>query len=80
MFLLSWRRCARAPDDYAKRAIRFVGQPEPVFSPYWVHGYMGCVLDHLPTYVVTTIIMSMHLATRKRGLKKDANLKDEKQE
>lgn len=61
------------PNAYAKRAIRFVGQPEPVVSPYWVHGYMGWVLDHLPTYVVTSIIMSMHLATRKRGLKKDAS-------
>lgn len=68
------------PDDYAKRAIRFVGQPEPVVSPYWVHGYMGWVLDHLPTPVVTSIIMSMHLATRKRGLKKDAKLKAEKSE
>lgn len=65
------------PDDYARRAIRFVGQPEPVVSPYWVHGYMGWVLDHLPTPVVTSIIMSMHLATRKRGLKKDAAKKDE---
>mmetsp|Transcript_5658 Transcript_5658/g.6943 ORF Transcript_5658/g.6943 Transcript_5658/m.6943 type:complete len:320 (+) Transcript_5658:105-1064(+) len=65
------------PEEFAKRAIRFVGQPEPVVSPYWVHGYMGWVLDHLPTWVVTSIIMSMHLSTRKRGLKKDAKKKAE---
>lgn len=68
------------PDDYARRAIKFVGQPEPVVSPYWVHGYMGWILDHLPTSIVTSIIMSMHIATRKRGLKKDAKKKAEKAE
>lgn len=68
------------PDQFAKKAINWVGQPEPVVSPYWVHGCMGWVLDHLPTFVVTSIIMSMHLATRKRGLKKDARLKAEKSE
>mmetsp|Transcript_14452 Transcript_14452/g.17568 ORF Transcript_14452/g.17568 Transcript_14452/m.17568 type:complete len:316 (+) Transcript_14452:53-1000(+) len=65
-----------SPDDFAKRGIKFVGQPEPVASPYWVHAMMGWVLDHLPTSVVTTIIMSMHLSTRKRGLKKDAAKKE----
>jgi 17beta-estradiol 17-dehydrogenase / very-long-chain 3-oxoacyl-CoA reductase len=59
------------PEDFAKRALRFVGQPEPVVSPYWIHGVMGWVLDHLPNFVVTKIIMNMHLSTRKRGLKKD---------
>lgn len=65
------------PDAFVKRAIRFVGQPEPVVSPYWVHGTMGWVLDHLPTWAVKSIIMSMHLSTRKRGLKKDAKKKAE---
>jgi 17beta-estradiol 17-dehydrogenase / very-long-chain 3-oxoacyl-CoA reductase len=69
-----------SPDAFAKKAIRFVGQPEPVVSPYWVHGYMGWVLDHLPTWAVTSIIMSMHLSTRKRGKKKDAKKAAEKTE
>lgn len=68
------------PDEYVKRAVRFVGHPEPVVSPYWVHGYMGWVMDHLPKFVATGIIMSMHLSTRKRGLKKDAAKKAEKTE
>jgi 17beta-estradiol 17-dehydrogenase / very-long-chain 3-oxoacyl-CoA reductase len=66
------------PDEFVKRGLRFIGQPEPVVSPFWVHGYMGWVLDHLPTWVVKSIIMSMHLSTRKRGLRKDAKLKAEK--
>jgi 17beta-estradiol 17-dehydrogenase / very-long-chain 3-oxoacyl-CoA reductase len=62
---------------YAKRAMRYVGHFDPIVSPYWVHGVMGWVLDHLPTPIVTNIIMSMHMATRKRGLKKDASTKVE---
>lgn len=68
------------PDAFVKRAMRFVGQAEPVVSPYWVHGTMGWVLDHLPTGVVTKIINSMHHSTRKRGLKKDAKKAAEKSE
>ena len=64
-------------DAFAKMGMKFIGQPEPVASPFWVHGVMGWVLDHLPTVVVTKIIMSMHLATRKRGVKKDAAKKVE---
>lgn len=66
------------PENFTSRGIRFIGHPEPVVSPYWVHGCMGWVLDHLPTSVVTKIIMSMHMSTRKRGLKKDLKLKAEK--
>jgi len=65
------------PDAYVKRAMRFIGQADPVASPYWVHGYMGWALDHLPGWVVESIIMTMHMATRKRGLKKDAAKKTE---
>lgn len=64
------------PDAFVKLAIKCVGHDDPVVSPYWVHGLMGYVMDHLPTPVVTKIIMSMHLATRKRGLKKDAAKKE----
>jgi 17beta-estradiol 17-dehydrogenase / very-long-chain 3-oxoacyl-CoA reductase len=61
-----------SPDAFAKRGVRFVGHAEPVVSPFWIHGVMGWVLDHLPDFVVTGIIMSMHMGTRRRGLKKDA--------
>ena len=49
-----------------------IGHFDPVVSPYWVHGAMGWFIDHLPTSIVTGIIMKMHMDTRKRGLKKDA--------
>lgn len=60
------------PNLYARRAIRYIGHFDPIVSPYWVHGVMGWVLDHLPTSIVTGIIMKMHTDTRRRGLKKDA--------
>ena len=67
------------PEQFVKKALRFVGHSDPVVSPYWVHGVMGWTLDQLPTFVATKIIMNMHLATRSRGLKKDAAKKtDEK--
>lgn len=59
------------PNKYAKLGVKWIGHEDCVASPFWVHAIMGCVLDHLPTWVVTNIIMNMHLATRKRGLKKD---------
>ena len=68
------------PEDFVNRAMRFVGHSEPIVNPYWVHGYMKWVADCLPSSVMTSILMTMHLATRKRGLKKDARLKAEKKE
>lgn len=59
------------PNKYAKLGVKWIGQEDCVVSPFWVHSVMGCVLDHLPSWMVTKIIMNMHLATRKRGLKKD---------
>uniref|UniRef100_A0A7S4IX45 Steroid dehydrogenase n=1 Tax=Odontella aurita TaxID=265563 RepID=A0A7S4IX45_9STRA len=60
------------PDEYVKLALKYVGQPESVVSPFWVHSVMRGVMDLLPESVVTSQIMSMHLAIRKKGLKKDA--------
>lgn len=65
------------PEEYVTKALRFVGHSEPLVSPFWVHGVMGWVLDHLPNFLVVKIMMSMHLSIRKRGLKKDARLKKE---
>lgn len=63
-----------SPAEYVSCAIKHVGYADPVISPYWVHGAMTYVMDRLPTSVVASMIMSMHLSTRKRGLKKDAKL------
>jgi len=65
-----------SPDEYAKMGLKFIGQPEAVVSPYWVHGIMSFVMDSLPTLVVEKVVMSMHMAIRKKGLKKDAAKKE----
>jgi 17beta-estradiol 17-dehydrogenase / very-long-chain 3-oxoacyl-CoA reductase len=60
------------PPEFVALAIKWVGYSDCVVSPYLLHAIQGWVLDVLPNFVVSSIIMSMHLATRKRGLKKDA--------
>jgi 17beta-estradiol 17-dehydrogenase / very-long-chain 3-oxoacyl-CoA reductase len=62
------------PKEYVDVALNWVGYPDAVVSPFWIHAYQGWVLSQLPDSVVAAIIMSMHLAIRKRGLKKDAKL------
>lgn len=67
------------PDAFAAMGVKYIGHDDPVVSPYWVHGLMSYVMDSLPTSVVTKVIMGMHLATRKRGLKKDAKNAEKKE-
>lgn len=76
--LAKMRRSFTVPsaDEFAAMGLKFIGQADAVVSPFWVHGMMGCLLDHLPTSVVSKIMMSTHLAIRKKGLKKDAAKKE----
>jgi len=67
------------PDAFAKLGVKFIGHDDPVVSPFWVHAVMGYVMDRLPTSVVASVIMSMHMAIRKKGLKKDAKLAEKKE-
>jgi len=60
------------PTQYVNAAIKWVGYPDAVASPFVLHAVQGWILDQLPDAVVTTIIMRMHLSTRARGKKKDA--------
>merc|ERR1712176_425404 len=60
------------PSEFVALGIKWVGHDECVVSPYLLHAIQGWILDVLPQSLVTSIIMNMHLATRKRGLKKDA--------
>ena len=59
-------------NEYVALAIKWIGYGDCVVSPYLFHAIQGWLLDVLPNSVVKSIIMSMHVATRKRGLKKDA--------
>ena len=57
--------------------MKAIGQYECVVSPYWPHTLLGAVLDIMPESIVASIITSMHMATRKRGMKKDSAKKTE---
>jgi len=76
--LAKMRRSFTCPsaDEYAKMGMKFIGQPEAVVSPFWVHGIISFLLDNLPTLVVEKVVMSTHMAIRKKGLKKDAVKKE----
>jgi len=63
------------PEQYVKLAVGWIGYPDAVVSPYWPHALQGYILSVLPDAVTTKIILNMHLATRKRGMKKDESLK-----
>jgi len=60
------------PSEFVALGIKWVGYDDCVVSPFLLHAIQGWVLDILPNSLVSSIIMNMHLATRKRGLKKDA--------
>jgi len=63
------------PDDYVKRAINFVGHSDPVVQPFWGHALMSMVMDHIPSSILAEIVTSMHVATNKKGKKKDSNIR-----
>ena len=63
------------PDDYVKRAIKFVGHGDSVVQPFWGHALISMWMDLFPSSILTKIVMSMHMATRAKGKKKDAKIK-----
>jgi 17beta-estradiol 17-dehydrogenase / very-long-chain 3-oxoacyl-CoA reductase len=62
------------PKAYVAVGMKWIGYPDAVASPFFLHALQGYILDKLPDFVVSKIIMNMHLATRKRGKKKDAKI------
>lgn len=60
------------PRAYVAVGMKWIGYPDAVASPFFLHALQGYILDKLPDFVVSKIIMNMHLATRNRGKKKDA--------
>jgi 17beta-estradiol 17-dehydrogenase / very-long-chain 3-oxoacyl-CoA reductase len=60
------------PPEFVALGVKWVGYDDCVVSPYLLHAIQGWILDVLPASIVSSIIMSMHLATRKRGQKKDS--------
>mmetsp|Transcript_4901 Transcript_4901/g.5693 ORF Transcript_4901/g.5693 Transcript_4901/m.5693 type:complete len:324 (-) Transcript_4901:151-1122(-) len=62
------------PKEYVDAAIKHIGHNDAVVSPIFPHALQGYILDHLPEWLIIRIINGMHLAIRKKGLKKDARL------
>jgi len=64
------------PTDYVKIAINWIGYSDCVVSPFWFHACQGWILNHLPNIAVEKGLMSMHMAIRKKGMKKEAQQKE----
>jgi 17beta-estradiol 17-dehydrogenase / very-long-chain 3-oxoacyl-CoA reductase len=64
--------------EYVALGMKWVGYTDAVASPFLLHAIQGWILDCLPDFLVSKGIMDMHLATRKRGKKKDEKAASEK--
>lgn len=60
-----------SPAGYARSAVAAIGF-EPVTSPYWSHALQLGLLGLLPEWLSTRIVFSMHLAIRRKGMKKES--------
>jgi len=67
------------PTEYVNMAIKWVGYPDALVQPFWLHALQGWIMFQIPDIVVAKGIMDMHLAIRKKGKKKDARLAEEAQ-
>lgn len=59
------------PDAFVGMSIKWIGYADAVVSPFWFHNLQGWFLDLLPAALVDPQIMGMHMAIRKRGMKKE---------
>lgn len=59
------------PKEYVAVAMKWVGYPDAVASPFWMHALQGWVMDQLPERVIANVILNMHVAIRKKGKRKD---------
>lgn len=66
-----------SPKQYAKAAVAAIGF-ETVVSPYWSHALQVYLLTNLPEWIVSKLVMNMHMGIRKAGLKKEAAMKSGK--
>lgn len=66
------------PDEYVAKAIGWIGYPDCVVQPFWIHAIMGWSMYKIPDFILAKGIMNMHMAIRKKGIKKDARLAEEK--
>lgn len=61
-----------SPAGYARAAVAAIGY-EALLSPFWAHAIQIWLMSALPDWLVARyVILPMHKAIRKAGLKKDA--------
>ncbi len=65
------------PNQFVALALKWVGYPDCVVQPFWVHAVQGWVMHRVPDSILAWFIMNMHLAIRKKGINKDLKLASE---
>jgi 17beta-estradiol 17-dehydrogenase / very-long-chain 3-oxoacyl-CoA reductase len=65
------------PSEFAAMGVRWIGYADALVQPFWLHGLQAWVMFQLPEVVIAKGIMAMHLAIRKKGLKKDAKIAED---
>jgi len=65
------------PTEYANLGIKWIGYPEALVSPFWLHAVQGWIMFKIPDSIISWGITKMHLGIRKKGLKKDAKTAEE---
>lgn len=58
--------------EYVQQAIRWVGYPDALVQPFYLHAIQGWIMHQIPDYILATVIYSMHMNIRSKGIKKDA--------
>mmetsp|Transcript_1145 Transcript_1145/g.1501 ORF Transcript_1145/g.1501 Transcript_1145/m.1501 type:complete len:315 (-) Transcript_1145:355-1299(-) len=65
------------PAEYVSLGIKWVGYPDALVQPFWVHALQGYLMQAVPDFILAPAVKSMHMAIRKKGLKKDARVAEE---
>lgn len=65
------------PTEYVSMAVKWVGYPDALVQPFWVHGLQGWIMHQIPDFIIARGIMAMHMSIRSKGLKKDARMAEE---
>lgn len=59
------------PAVYARAAVKAIGY-DVAISPYWMHALQLWFLECIPPFIAIALVINMHLAIRKKGIKKEA--------
>ncbi|CAB9514963.1 oxooacyl-coA reductase let-767 [Seminavis robusta] len=61
------------PEEYCAQGIKWIGYPDDIVSPFWIHATAGWVLLTIPQALTTAHFTQVLGGLRKRGIAKDAN-------